>query len=390
MGLKTWIRNFMSDGTITKSPVAEDEFFNLVAELHIRELAFWSAVNMIANSISKCEFKTFQKGKEVKAREYYRWNIEPNKNQNSSTFLQKLISTLYLNNECLVIEEGEQLLVADSFQKKEYALKDCLFTQVTVGDLCFQKTYSMSDVMYFQLSQKDMRRVTKALFESYGKLIAYAEKSYQKSRGSRGILNYEAFSQGNLDAKKIFDDLMNERFKKFFNSENAVLPLPKGYSYDDIGSKTYNNETTRDIRAMIDDVADFTAKAFNIPPALAKGDIAGIKDAMDSYLTFCIDPLTDMLQEEINRKRNGYEGFSKGYYLTIDTKCILHVDLLSVSSAIDKLIASGAFCINDIRKLVGETVIEEDWAYKHFITKNYSDIEQALQALQEQEEGEKT
>ena len=40
---------------------------------------------------------------------------------------------------------------------------------------------------------------------------------------------------------------------------------------------------------------------------------------------------------------NGYEGFSKGTYLKIDTKCIKHVDLLSVANAIDKLIASGCF-----------------------------------------------
>jgi len=52
--------------------------------------------------------------------------------------------------------------------------------------------------------------------------------------------------------------------------------------------------------------------------------------------------------------------------------------LLSVSTAIDKLIASGAFCINDIRKLVGEPIIDEDFANQHWITKNYSTIEDVL------------
>ena len=132
---------------------------------------------------------------------------------------------------------------------------------------------------------------------------------------------------------------------------------------------------------MADDISDFTAKGFGIPPALAKGDIAGIKDAVISYLTFCIDPLVDMLAEEINRKRNGMLEFVKGTYLKIDTKSIMHVDLLSVSSAIDKLIASGAFCINDIRKLVGETEINEPWANQHFITKNYASVEDVLAAL---------
>jgi phage portal protein BeeE len=49
-------------------------------------MAFWSAVNIVANAVSKCEFKTFLNGKEDKGKEYYLWNIEPNKNQNSSDF----------------------------------------------------------------------------------------------------------------------------------------------------------------------------------------------------------------------------------------------------------------------------------------------------------------
>jgi len=381
LSLITYIKDFLGVGTPATKEIPTEEFFNIVTEIHIRELAFWSSVNMIANSISKCEFKTFKENKEVKTNEYYLWNIEPNKNQNSSEFTHKLISQLYRNNECLVVESGGQLLVADSFSVEEFVLKENIFSGVSVGLFTFQKTFTMSEVMYFKLSEKDMRQVTNGIYEGYGKLIAYGMKAYQKSRGNRGVLNYETIASGNEAAKTAFDDLMNNRFKKFFTAENAVLPLPKGYEYTDIGSKTYSNEGTRDIRAMADDISDFTAKGFGIPPALAKGDLAGIKDAMDSYLTFCIDPLADMISEEINRKRNGYAGFSQGTYLKIDTKSILHVDLLSVSVAIDKLIASGAFTINDIRKLVGEQPIDEVYANTHFITKNYSSVEEVLAAL---------
>jgi hypothetical protein len=113
---------------------------------------------------------------------------------------------------------------------------------------------------------------------------------------------------------------------------------------------------------------------------LLRGDVQGTKDAVDNFLTFCIDPLVDMLQEEINRKRNGYSGMSKGNYLKIDTKQIRHVDVLSVSTAVDKLIGSGAFCVNDIRELCGESIINEPWAYTHYITKNYMPFEEALAA----------
>jgi len=381
LSLLTYIRDFLTGGIVTATQVTDDELYAIVAEIQIRELAFWSCVNMIASSISKCELKTFVGGKEVKGREYYAWNISPNKNQNSSAFMHKLISQLYLKNECLVIEENGQLLVADSFQQQEYALVDNTFEGVTVGNYTFATKYRMSDVMFFKLSEKDMRQVTNAIYESYGKLITYGMKAYQKSRGSRGVLDYATIAQGNEDAKTAFDDLMNNRFKKFFTSDNAVLPLPKGYAYTDIGSKTYSDSSTRDIRAMMDDISDFTSKGFGIPPALSKGDIAGIKDAITLYLTVCIDPLVDNIAEEINRKRYGFKEFSKGNYLKIDTKSIIHVDLLSVSTAIDKLIASGAFTINDIRKLVNEEPIDEEYANTHFLTKNYSSIDDVLNAL---------
>lgn len=381
MGLINYIRTFLSGGVVGAQPVTDEEMYNIITEIQIRELAFWSCVNMVGNSMSKCELKTYQNDVEIKGPEWYAWNVSPNKNQNSSQFMHKLIAKLYHNNECLVIEEYGQLLIADSFQQTEYALKDNIFEGVTLTDYTFPKTYYMSEVMYFKLSEKDMRRVTNGLYESYGKLIAYGMKSYQKSRGNRGVLNYETIQQGNEKAKADFDDLMNNRFKKYFTAENAVLPLPKGYDYTEAVSKTYSNEGTRDLRAMIDDISDFTAKGFGIPPALAKGDIAGIKDAMVSYLTFCIDPLTDLIAEEINRKRNGYAGMSKGTYLKIDTRAILHVDVLSISTAIDKLIGSGAYSINQLLNLTGDKAINEPWAEQHWITKNYSTVEDALAAL---------
>lgn len=378
MSLWTWLKSKFSSGSIPLSGGdLEEELTNLCADIYIREMAFWSAVNLVANAISKCEFKTFVNSEEKKGPEYYLWNIEPNKNQSSSVFLHKLIAKLYRENECLVIEHGGQLLIADSYTRTPYVLYDDLFTQVTVGDLTFSRTFTQSEVLYFQLNAINIRSVINGLYDSYSKLIKYSMDAYQKSRGTKGIFKYDSIP-ANPKEEEILSDLINVKIKKWLSSDAAALPLGKGYEWKELTQKTYTNETTRDIRAQIDDISDFTAKAFGIPPALLRGDVQGTKDALDNFLTFCIDPLADLLMEEINRKRNGYEGFSKKTYLQIDTKQIKHVDLLSVATAIDKLISSGAFCVNDIRKLVGEQPINESWANKHFITKNYVPFDEAL------------
>lgn len=380
MGFWTWLKDKFSSGTIPLAggDINYEDYAVLYGDIYIREMAFWSAVNLVANAVSKCEFKTFVNGEESKGREYYLWNIEPNKNQNSTAFLHKLIAQLYRKNECLVIESGGQLLVADNYTRTPYALYDDIFTGVTVGEFSFNRSFNQADVLFFQLHAVDIKRVTDGLFESYSKLINYSMTAYQRSRGTKGIFNYESLPVTGTPERAAFDSLINEKIGKWLSGDNAALPLGKGQSWQELQHKTYASESTRDIRAQIDDVSDFTSKAFGIPPALLRGDIQGVSDALENFLTFCLDPLIDNLQEEINRKRSGYNGFSKGTYIQIDTKQVKHVDLLSVSTAIDKLIGSGAFCVNDIRELVGEQPIDEDWAWQHFITRNYMPFDEAL------------
>ena len=383
LNFKKWLLTKLSGGQSQVSAVEMDgcDFFNIMDDIYLRELAFWTCVNKIANALSKCEFKTYVGNVAVKRAEYYAWNVEPNRNQNAPAFLTKLIGKLYRDNEVLVIETNGQFLVADSFEKVKYALYDYTFKNVTVDEFQFGKTFQQGEVLYLELNSVDMKRLVNGIYQSYKDLIAYASKAYQKSRGNRGILNIDAQAQEAEDFSDTLQDLMNNYFRRFFNTDNAVLPLYDGYKYDDLGSKTYSNETTRDIKAMTDDIFDFTARAFSFPPSLAKGDVQDTGKATDELLTFCIDPLAHMLEDEINRKRNGFEGFLRGNYVKIDTTTVKHIDIFDIATPVDKLISSGAFTINDIRRIIGEPEIAEDWANQHFITKNYSTIQDLLESL---------
>ena len=53
-------------------------------EFGLRKAAFYACVNIIANYIGNAEMRFFQAGKEKKGNEWYRWNYEPNRNQNAS------------------------------------------------------------------------------------------------------------------------------------------------------------------------------------------------------------------------------------------------------------------------------------------------------------------
>lgn len=64
-------------------------------QLAFKALAVKIAVSYIANAISKCEIKFFDKGKKTKnSYEYYAWNIKPNDNQSGSQFINKLVTKM--------------------------------------------------------------------------------------------------------------------------------------------------------------------------------------------------------------------------------------------------------------------------------------------------------
>lgn len=346
-------------------------------QLAIEDFAIVSAINMVASAISKCEFKTYSNSNELKGDEYYLWNIEPNKNQNSSQFLQELISKLLYYNECLVIEINGQLVIADSFYQNEYAVVENTFVNVARGTMNFNRAFKMNEVLYFKLGDSHIRGLLSNLLKGYNTLLNLGINKYKRSGGRKGILDIDATAGGDKTFQTKFDDLMNNRFKSYFEAENAVLPLHKGYNYSEQNGEGNKKSTSEivDIAGITRESFERVAQAFKIPPALLRGEIADIEKLTDNFLTFCIDPLADMISEEINRKRFGKSAFLKGSCIKVDTTCIKHIDIFSISTAFDKLIASGGYSIDELRLKAGDTSLHTDWSERHWITKNYQDIE---------------
>ena len=374
------------NGKISSAKITSEELWEAAQEYQIRELCFWICVNMVANAVARCEFRTFRDNREVFEREYYLWNFEPNINQSSTVFLHKLISSLYKNNEALVIDiqktDGyDSLFVADSWtQPEKNVTRKNEYKGVNVGDVAFKKTFSESDVLHFQLNNNDMRSVINAMYDSYYRLLEAAIKQYEYNTGQHWKVHVEQSRQGDPDWEKNFISMIQEQFKPFLNSSAAVLPEFSGYTYTDVG--THTGGDTRDIKNMIEDIFDFTARGLLIPAVLVNGKIEGTKDANTRFLTNCIDPLCDQLQEEITRKRYGYDQWRKGNYLRVDSSSIIHFDLFENAVNVEKLVGSGAYTINDVRRAANQSRIEEPWADAHYMTLNIASVNEATRKLE--------
>ncbi|MCB2311614.1 phage portal protein [Clostridium tagluense] len=376
MKFNEWISSFFGIGQTTIN-LTQTQIAGKEQSLQIEMFAIACAIDLIANSISKCNFKTYNKGVEYKGDEFYLWNIEPNKNQNSSQFLQKLITNLLYDNECLVLDVNGQLIIADSFFQNEYAVVENSFINVVSGTMKFDKTFKMSDVMYFKLGNNNIRNLLSNVILGYNDLLNMSIGKYKRSGGRKGILDIDGTAMKDEKFQEKFATLMNKRFATYFEAENAVLPLEKGYTYNEQngeGSKKSTSEIV-DINTLTKEIFERVAQAFKIPPALLKGDISDVSSITDNLLTFGIDPLCDMISEEGNRKRFGKKAFLENTYLKVDSTSIKHIDLFSISEKFDKLLASGGYSIDELRVKAGDTPLNTDFSKQHYITKNYQKIE---------------
>jgi hypothetical protein len=106
--------------------------------------------------------------------------------------------------------------------------------------------------------------------------------AYQRSRGTKGRFKYKSLPVKGTAEEAAFNSLLNEKIGKWLAGDNAALPLGEGQEWQENTQKTYSSESTRDIRAMIDDISDFTAKSIGMPPVLMRGDVQGTKDAVQA------------------------------------------------------------------------------------------------------------
>lgn len=163
-------------------------------------------------------------------------------------------------------------------------------------------------------------------------------------------------------------------------SKDAVYPESNGFEYTEIteakGSKS--NDSGRETKNFIDDMFDFIAIAFGIPPSLLKGNTVDTKDAFNNFMTFCINPLAKLIQDEINRKMYGQELFMKNNYVKVDTTNIKAVDLRDIANSIDLLTRNGALTIDDILRILGKEPIGGEIGKMRFITKNYELLDKVV------------
>lgn len=348
-------------------------------EYQLRDLAFNCCVNLIANAIANCEFKTFERGKPVKSDYYYLLNVEPNVNENSTAFWKKVIYKLYAKNEALVIPiprgGNVELVVADSWTKPEYIpTQENVYRQIQVGQQSYTRDLKEREVLHLTLNSDDAKRVVDALYESYKKLVQSSIKSNVWNNGQHMKVHIAQVASGQDDFEKKFSDMLESSYKPFLESNTGFLTEFDGYDFQLVNNGT-GTKDTRDIKALFDDIFSFTARGLGIPPVLVQGDVAGINDIITHWLTTGIDPLAAQISKEFSRKLIPKSDWLRGDRVYADTSTIQHFDMFSNAANIEKIVESAAYSINELREATGGAPLPDKWANIHWMTKNIATVE---------------
>lgn len=375
MGLIESLRNIF----FRKSATVETGFEENAAErLEITRFSIECAISLIAKIVSLAQFNFRRNSELIRAEDWYRWNFEPNRNQNKQEFIYELIRKEITEGEAVVVRTSNGMFVADSFQKETNGFGIDIYSNVEKDGDIFADNLTADDLYHFQYNDAKVYIYLAGVARQYAEMLATAEKKYKKNNADKGIFRLNAGVGGGEAAKQNEkDQSYGSQIAKFLNSDkSAVITLRKGMEYEELG-KYHQSQSAEDIALLTKEIFARTAEAFHMSAALlmGTGEATATDDNINQTMRFCIRPFLDGLETEIVRKEIRLEGISQGIMLDVDETNCWRISPLKLADAIDKLAGSAGFSIDEIRTMFKYPALNTSWSRRHYLTKNYQPIE---------------
>ena len=345
--------------------------------VHMKKLAIDTCISFLARTISQSEFRVKNGETFIKDELYYRLNVRPNKNMTASTFWQTYIHKLIYENEGLIIQADDgDLLIADTFEHKQYAVLEDIFTNVTVKDYEFKRSFRQNEVIHLRYSNEELGPLIDGLFEDYGDLFGRIINSQKRKNQIRGVVDVDARVSADEKSRNKLSEFINKMYNAFDSKDVAIIPQQPGYKYTEVSGGASSNASVEEINKVTNGFLDQVAMAIGIPVSLLHGDMADVEKQTKNYMFFTVAPLLKKIREEANVKF-----FEPAEYLAgkcIDIRKASYQNVFDLATAVDKLRASGIMNGNEIRTELGLEMVDDEIMEKYFITKNYQESTEAL------------
>lgn len=356
-------------------------------ENYIYTIAEAHAIDLIASTIAKTEIQTFEMKKnkieENRGNLYWTLNIQPNFNENGTSFLYRLVCKLLIDGSALVLINGsnnEYLYVADEFNISDKVLKEKVFTDIMISDtegnsISVTKKYTTDNTIYFCLNNNLLKTAGENFKRNTEKILKAAQGSFIKANTGKWKLKkpggqpmlMDAETGQQLDLKDYKERITDGLFKE----DDAVVLLSEMFDLTNLNENNQKNLT--DFENTFLRISKTVAQKWKIPLDVFFGDFTDKSNGLNNFITFAVDLYYELIEDGFNISLVGKQSYLKGEYVKFDRSTISHRDVLDCGTGIDKLTAN-KFSRNEINKFLRLPYIDEDWANEHALTKNYENV----------------
>lgn len=360
-------------------------FVYTIAEAH--------AIDLIAKTISKCKLQIFSKNPKSKkieeTRDEIHWalNIQPNHYENGTSFMYRLVTQLLTRKKALVLINkdirGDPLLyVADDYIANNSILYGKIFTDVSISDnegnsIKMVKPYDSTNSIYYNIYDDNLRTASNNFKTNAAKILNTAIKSYKTSNTPKWRIKNSGLQPTLKDIETgeeiDYKTYINKISDGLLSDDEAVFMLAEIFDLINV-NKDINSKDISDLEKQITQITDTVARNWNIPLDIFYGSKTEKSTGTNDFITFAVAPYFNIIEDGLNIGLVGKQDYLEGEYIQFNKYNITHKDIIDSASGIDKLFADG-FSRNEINKLLGLPKINEEWADKHYVTKNYANVE---------------
>lgn len=365
-------------------------------QLQIKRHAIEHAIDLIAKTISKSEIQIYRKkngkiSRDDNSKEYYTLNVQPNPNKEATSFFYEVIKKYLDDGEALIVELDGSLYLADTFQVSTSVLLPKVYYNVQVSDdhgnsIFLRKTFTSEDVIYLNLKSSKIKETLDSYYEELGNLIGIASSHYKLNNLYKFRLKVPG-GQPKLkdpitEKELTYEDYKQKITRGLFDEQDAIILLSDSFGLEkiDFGTGATSDEWSKLEKKWSDKVA----MTFNIPLDIFYGNKTDKSTSTNDFITFGILPHLQIIEDGLNAKIIGESNYLRGERIRINRLNMKHFDILESAVNMDKLFSNG-YSHNEINEFIGIPKVDAAWADKHYITKNYENVDLALEGGDENE-----
>ena len=360
--------------------VYDMDFFGIEAEqrLYLKNSAIETCVNLMGRTISTADFRFVKDKKRINHDFDYLLNVRPNSNQSAAEFWKDFIYTMLVENEVLVIlSDNDELLIADNFDKVEYALFEDKFKNVTIKGYTYKREFEMSKVIYMTYNNKKFTSFLDGMFKDYTELFSRMVETKMYENQIRALAEIDSTQKLDKENMTRLSSFINRMYNSFRKNAFAIVPKTKGFNYEELTrNKSSNSQPVKELEELREDTTKQVANIIGIPTALVFGDMSEYETAMKAFIRLTAKPLIEQIKDELTAKLIDKKDYQNG--LELKVYGVNEKSTLELAQDAEKLRSSGVADGHELRDMLGLEHSDDPIHDVFFITKNFSKSDEAI------------